>query len=71
MQSLSVQKANGETGIIPAHEFVLSITCPVFENMLHSEKSAAACVDVDSGELPDCDNDSFLELLHFCLTAMK
>ena len=60
----AVQKANGETGIIAAHKFVLSISSPVFENMFYGEDSAAA--DVDSIELRDCEIDSFLEILRFC-----
>ena len=60
----AVQKANGETGIIAAHKFVLSISSPVFENMFYGEDSAAAVVD--SVELRDCDNDSFLKILRFC-----
>ena len=60
----AVQKANGETGIISAHKFVLSISSRVFENMFYGENSEA--VDVDSVELRDCDNESFLELLRFC-----
>jgi len=47
--------------VIPAHRFVLSISSPVFEAMFYGELAETS----DSIELPDCENDSLLELFRY------
>ncbi|KAL9980022.1 hypothetical protein ACROYT_G008553 [Oculina patagonica] len=59
-----VRDANGESEskqVIPAHKFVLSISSPVFEAMFYGELAEAR----DCIELPDCENESLLELFRY------
>ena len=53
-------KSKRSKQVIPAHKLVLAIGSPVFETMFYGELAETA----DSIELPDCDYDSLLELLH-------
>ena len=45
---------------IPAHKFVLAISSPVFFAMFYGEMAERDCV-----EIPDCEYESLLEVLHF------
>ena len=59
-----VPKANGESEskqVISAHKLVLSISSPVFEAMFYGELAETT----DSIELPDCENNSLLELFRY------
>ena len=47
--------------VIPAHKFILAIGSPVFEAMFYGELAETK----DSIELPDCDNESLLELFRY------
>ena len=47
--------------VIPAHKLVLAIGSPVFEAMFYGKLAETT----DSIELPDCDNESLLELFRF------
>ena len=47
--------------VIPAHKFILAIGSPVFEAMFYGELAEAK----DTIELPDCDNESLLELFRY------
>ena len=47
--------------VIPAHKFILAIGSPVFEAMFYGELAETK----DTIELPDCDNDSLLELFRY------
>jgi len=54
----------GESGnkkVIPAHRFVLSISGPVFDTMFYGELAETT----GSIELPDCENESLLELFRY------
>ena len=56
--------SNGETEskqVIPAHKFILAIGSPVFEAMFYGELAGTK----DTIELPDCDNESLLELFRY------
>ena len=56
--------SNGETEskqVIPAHKFILAIGSPVFEAMFYGELAETK----DTIELPDCDNESLLELFRY------
>ena len=46
---------------IPAHKFILAIGSPVFEAMFYGELAETK----DTIELPDCDNESLLELFRY------
>ena len=55
---------NGESEskqVIRAHRFILSISSPVFEAMFYGELAETG----DSIELPDCEDDSLLELFRY------
>ena len=57
-------KSNGESEskqVIPAHKFILAIGSPVFEAMFYGELAETK----DTIELPDCDNESLLELFRY------
>ena len=57
-------KSNGESEskqVIPAHKFILAIGSPVFEAMFYGEMAETK----DTIELPDCDNESLLELFRY------
>ena len=57
-------KNNGESErkqVIPAHKFILAIGSPVFEAMFYGELAETK----DTIELPDCDNESLLELFRY------
>ena len=61
-----VRKIDGETEseskqVIPAHKFILAIGSPVFEAMFYGELAETK----DTIELPDCDNESLLELFRY------
>ena len=59
-----VANSNGETEskqVIPAHKFILAIGSPVFEAMFYGELAETK----DTIELPDCDNESLLELFRY------
>ena len=47
--------------VIPAHKFILAIGSPVFEAMFYGELAETK----DTIELPDCDNESLLELFRY------
>ena len=47
--------------VIPAHKYILSISSSVFFAMFYGEMAEPG----DTIELPDCDSESFLELLRF------
>ena len=47
--------------MIPAHKYILAISSSVFFAMFHGEMAEPE----DTIELPDCNSDSFLELLRF------
>ena len=47
--------------MIPAHKFILAIVSPVFEAMFYGELAETK----DTIELPDCDNESLLELFRY------
>ena len=47
--------------VIPAHKFILAIGSPVFEAMFYGELAE----NRDTIELPDCDNESLLELFRY------
>ena len=49
------------TQVIPAHKFILAIGSPVFEAMFYGELAETK----DTIELPDCDNESLLELFRY------
>ena len=56
--------SNGESEskqVIPAHKFILAIGSPVFEAMFYGELAETK----DTIELPDCDNESLLELFRY------
>ena len=56
--------SNGESEskqAIPAHKFILAIGSPVFEAMFYGELAETK----DTIELPDCDNESLLELFRY------
>ena len=56
--------SNGESEskqVIPAHKFILAIGSPVFEAMFYGELAETK----DTIELPDCDNESLLELFSY------
>ena len=54
--------SNGESKqVIPAHKFILAIGSPVFEAMFYGELAETK----DTIELPDCDNESLLELFRY------
>ena len=56
--------SNGESEskqVIPAHKFILAIGSPVFEAMFYGELAETK----DIIELPDCDNESLLELFRY------
>ena len=58
------RRFNGESEskqVIPAHKFVLSISSPVFEAMFYGELAETT----DSIELPDCEDESLLELFRY------
>ena len=58
------RKSNGESEskrMIPAHKFILAIGSPVFEAMFYGELAETE----DTIELPDCDNESLLELFRY------
>ena len=50
--------------VIPAHKIVLAISSPVFYAMFYGQMAETT----DSIELPDCDYDSLLEMLHYFYT---
>ena len=57
-------KSNGESEskqVISAHKFILAIGSPVFEVMFYGELAETK----DTIELPDCDNESLLELFRY------
>ena len=57
-------KSNGESEskqVISAHKFILAIGSPVFEAMFYGELAETK----DTIELPDCDNESLLELFRY------
>ena len=57
-------KSNGQSEskqVIPAHKFILAIGSPVFEAMFYGELAETK----DTIELPDCDNESLLELFRY------
>ena len=57
-------KSNGESEskqVIPAHKFILAIGSPVFEAMFYGELAETK----DTIDLPDCDNESLLELFRY------
>ena len=57
-------KSNGKSEskqVIPAHKFILAIGSPVFEAMFYGELAETK----DTIELPDCDNESLLELFRY------
>ena len=59
-----VANSNGESEskqVIPAHKFILAIGSPVFEAMFYGELAETK----DTIELPDCDNESLLELFRY------
>ena len=47
--------------VIPAHKYILAISSPVFFAMFYGQMLDTS----DTIKLPDCDSDSFLELLRF------
>ena len=47
--------------VIPAHKFILAIGSPVFEAMFYGELAETK----ETIELPDCDNESLLELFRY------
>ena len=57
-------KSTGESEskqVIPAHKFILAISSPVFEAMFYGELAETK----ETIELPDCDNESLLELFRY------
>ena len=59
--SVSSDKSEIESKVIPAHKFVLAISSPVFYAMFYGQMADTR----DSIELPDCEYESVLEFLRF------
>ena len=59
--SFVVRNASGEEESLAAHKFVLAVSSPVFYSMFYG-KAPERRKEID---LPDCDSESFLELLRF------
>ena len=59
--SVSNDKSEIESKVIPAHKFVLAISSPVFYAMFYGQMADTR----DSVELPDCDYESLLEFFRF------